>query len=695
MNRMEEIVELLNKYAYEYYVLDNPTVTDADYDRLYDELLVLEAESGEILENSPTQRVGGTPLTAFQQYRHKFRLYSLDKAQSIEELAAFFQRVKKEVSYLPEFTLEDKFDGLTLSLTYENGQLIRGATRGDGSVGEDVTAQIKTIKTIPLNIKHKGTIEIQGEGIMRFSALDKYNQSAQIPLKNARNAAAGAIRNLDPKETAKRNLDFFAYNVGYYDGISFSTQVEVREFLKKNKFLTVGEFSLIKDIKGAEERLSIIKDSRSELDFLIDGAVFKVNDISLRDKLSYTQKFPKWAIAYKFKPEESITKLLDVIWQVSRTGKIHPLAILDPVELGGATIQRATLNNMDDIMRKGVKIGSKVLIRRSNDVIPEILGVYSHDEDSKDILPPTMCPACGSEVIKEGSFYFCSNIDNCVPAIVDSIRHFSSKEGMDIEGLSEKTAEQLYNELGINTVDKIYDIKYEDLLGLEGFKEKKAQNLVNAINKSKNTKLSSFIYALGISTIGSKASLELANKFGSLERLMLATVDEIMQIDDFGEIMASNVSKFFNDEAKKTIIQNLINKGIKFIVEERKEGVLTGKTIVFTGSLSTIKRSEATKIALSLGAEVSSSVSKKVNLVVYGEDAGSKLASAEKLGIEMLNEYEFLKLIESDTIENNGEADVEIVEKTEDFKQELGDKKKVLNNKSNADNDILSFFKLT
>lgn len=652
MKKVQELVSILNKYVYEYYVLDMPSISDSEFDRLYDELVELEKSTGVILPDSPTQRVGDEPLKRFTQHTHRQRLYSLDKAQSIKELAAFFNRVKNEVGFLPDFTLEHKFDGLTLSLTYDKGYLVSAATRGNGQVGEEVTTQIKTIKTIPLSIAFKGLIEIQGEGIMKFSALDSYNATHDIPLKNARNAAAGAIRNLDPKETAKRNLDFFAYNVSYIEEKVFKTQEDVRNFLFNEGFLVGDEFSVVDDLEKSEEVLLNIDQNKDSLDFLIDGAVFKVNDISLREKLGYTQKFPKWAIAYKFKAEEVVTLLKDVIWQVSRTGKINPLAILEPVELAGATIRRATLNNIEDIEKKGIKIGSEVLLRRSNDVIPEILGVHSHKNDSMEIHPPIVCPSCGTAVRREGPFYFCDNTSKCAPIIIDRIVHFASKEGMDIEGLSEKTAEQLFNDLKIDRVDKIYSLSKKQLLTLDGFKSRKAENLLNAISKSKNTTLSRLIYALGIPTIGVKASRELEKEFKNLNNLFEVTEEQIKMIPDFGDIMASSVITFFADEKNKEIIQELMNYGISILETKTASSALKDRVFVFTGSLGRLSREEASKLVKNFGGEVSSTVSKKVNTVVYGENAGSKLKRAHELGVRTIDEASFLKMIEEISSDN-------------------------------------------
>ena len=648
MDRMLELVELLNKYAYEYYVLDEPTVSDAEYDKLYDELVALEKELFFVLPDSPTLRVGGETLKSFPSYTHKERLYSLDKAKSIDEAEAFFNRLVKEVGYLPELTLEHKFDGLTLSLTYENGELIRGATRGDGETGEEVTEQIKTIRTIPLKIKFKGLIEIQGEGIMRFSAFDEYNKTAETPLKNPRNAAAGAIRNLNPKETAKRKLDFFAYNIGYHEGITFNSQKEMHDFIIDNGFLVGEQFELINSLDELQTALERIEEGRDKLDFLIDGAVIKVNKTALRMDLGYTQKFPRWALAYKFKAVETTTLLKDVVWQVSRTSKLNPLAILEPVDLMGVTVQRATLNNYSDIQRKGIKIGSRVLLRRSNDVIPEIMGVYEHTENSIDVPAPTVCPACGAPVKLDGVFYYCTNTESCAPRIISQLDHFASKPCMNIEGFSEKTAEQLYNDLKVTSPDRLYTLTYDELKTLEGFKDKKINNLLDSIEKSKNTTLQRFLFALGIPQIGKKAAMQLADRFVTLDAVMNATPFDLMLLDDFGAIMADNVYNFFADEANRNLISALLANGVTIIEEEvATEGVFVGYNVVFTGSLTKYKRSAAQAIVVQNGGKTSDSVSKSVNLVVAGEDAGSKLEKAKKLNIKIITEDEFAAMLEN------------------------------------------------
>lgn len=648
MDRMRELVELLNKYAYEYYVLDAPTVSDAEYDKLYDELKALEEELLFVLPDSPTKRVGAAPLKEFKPYTHKERLYSLDKAQSVEELKAFFARVEKAAGFFPDFTVEHKFDGLTLSLTYENGKLVRGATRGDGVTGEEVTEQIKTIRTVPLTIPFKGTVEVQGEGIMRFSAFDEYNLTASVPLKNPRNAAAGAIRNLDPAETAKRKLDFFAYNIGYHEGIRFDTQRAMREFIIENGFLYGKRFDVVNSEEAAEKAIRAIEEERDSLDYLIDGAVVKVDSVSLREELGYTEKFPRWALAYKYKANETTTLLKNVLWQVSRTSKINPLAVLEPVELGGATIQRATLNNYDDILKKGVKIGSRVLIRRSNDVIPEIMGVYEAHGDDKDILPPEVCPACGYPVRRDGAFYYCTNKTGCAPQIVSMLDHFADKQCMDIDGFSEKTAEQLYNELGVKTPDALYDLTEADLQGLDGFKEKKIANLLESVARSRHTTLDRFIFALGIPNVGKKTAKQLADHFRTLDALRRGTREEIATLDDFGLITADSIVSFFEDADNSATVDRLLSKGIVISEPEAAaEGPFSGKTVVLTGSLSRFKRSEAQKLIVRLGGAVADSVSSRVNLVVVGSDAGSKLQKAVKLGIEIMDEEKFSEIVDN------------------------------------------------
>ena len=642
-SRMKELVDLLNKYASLYYEQDAPVVSDAEYDALYDELRRLEESEGYSLKNSPTHRVGGAPQKKFEQSKHLLRLYSLDKCQSIDEFYEWCARTEKVVSPLPTLTAEYKFDGLTLNLLYDNGKLVQATTRGDGVTGEIVTAQVRTISKLPREIEYKGKIEIQGEGILRLSNFNKYNLTAAEPLKNARNGVAGAIRNLNPAVTAERNISFFAYNVGYSDK-TFETQKDIRDFLIEQGFETEGDFALVSTREEIEEYINRAEEMRSGLDYLIDGLVFKVNNLSYRDELGYTEKFPKWAIAYKFKADEMTTTLNDVVWQVSRSAKLNPLAVLEPVDIGGVTVKKATLNNYGDILRKNVKIGDRVFIRRSNDVIPEIMGVAETYDHSRQVEKPTVCPACGAPVKEVGAFLYCTG-EHCAPQVISALDHFASKDAMDIEGFSEKTAEQFYNEIGLRTLVDLMNLKPEDMFGLEGFGDKKISNLIGSIEKSKKTTADRFLYALGVDGIGKKTAKDLIKRFRTLKNLAEATEDELASVDGIGGILAKNIVDYFSDENNQKLVADLLESGI--ILEEKEEidGALKGLKFVLTGSLPTLKRGEATLLIEQNGGEVASSVSKTVDIVLAGEDAGSKLQKAEKLSIKIISEEEFLSMI--------------------------------------------------
>lgn len=643
MNRMQELIEKLNNYAYHYYVLDDPIVSDIEYDRLYDELVRIEAETGDVLTNSPTRRVGGEPLKKFSNHTHLNRLYSLDKAQSIEELFEWESRIKKILDKDFVYCVEYKFDGLTINLTYENGQFIRATTRGNGVVGEDVTKQVLTIKSFPLTIDEKSVMEIQGEGIMRLSVLEEYNKSADEPLKNARNAVSGAIRNLDPKVTERRKLDIMFYNINYSE-FEINSQEQCIKFLDDNHFKTSPYFKTCNNLSQVIECIKEIEKNRNSLDYLIDGAVIKVNSFDDRENLGYTDKFPRYAIAFKFKADEISTILNDVIWQVGRTGKVTPLAHLEPVELNGVTIKKATLNNMGDIEKKKVRLNSRVLIRRSNDVIPEILGVMEDYDNSVEIVPPQNCPCCGSELKQIGANLFCLNYRDCTEQIVNRIEHFCSKHAMDIEGISEKTVLQLHSQLGISEPYELYNLKIDDLIVLDGFKQKKAENIINSIEKSRKVSFASFIFSLGISGIGVKNAKELSKKFENFEQLMNANFDELVAIEDIGEIIASGIVEYFTDE------HNLksINELLKFITIDypvQIKGIFSDEVVVLTGSLEKYSRSEARKLIEASGGVVSDSVSKSTTMVLAGEKAGSKLDKAEKLQIRIINEEEFEKML--------------------------------------------------
>ncbi len=648
MDRIRELVDLLNKYAYDYYVLDNPVVSDGEYDRLYDELKALESESGEVYFDSPTQRVGDKPLGKFEQVSHRGRLFSLDKCQSKQELIAWLERISAD-GVLPACSVEYKFDGLTVNLTYEDGKLIQAATRGNGAVGEVVTEQVKTIRSVPLSIPYKGIIEVQGEGIMTLSALEKYNAREDVvPLKNARNGVAGAIRNLDPKVTAERNLDLICYNVNYIEDKDFSSGSEMLDFLHRNRFKMSNYCRYCNTADEVISAIDEIEAQRDSLDFLIDGAVIKIDSTRIRDDLGYTQKFPRWAIAYKFAAQEATTTVKDVIWQVSRTGKLNPLAVLEPVDLAGVTVGRATLSNISEIRRKDIKIGSRVFIRRSNDVIPEITGVAEHTSDSIDIQPPAYCPACGAPVTMDGVFIKCSNVRACSNAIVSALSHFCGRDAMDIEGLSDKTLELLYGLGKVKSFADIYRLREGDFEEVEGFKDKKISNLLSAIDKSKKVSLDRFLYAIGIPNIGRKAASQLADAFYTLDGVIAAKSDAIASLDDFGAVTAQCVLDYFADSKHVSDINDLLAQGICFEEKQVRTGVFSGERVVLTGSLTSLKRSKAKSAIEDNGGSVSDSVSKSVTLVIAGEDAGSKLDKAKKLGIRVIDESEFLRMLGMD-----------------------------------------------
>lgn len=643
MDRMRELVDKLNKWAHEYYVLDNPSVPDSEYDKYYDELKRLEEESGAVLPDSPTRRVGGEPLKAFSRHEHIARLYSLDKAVSSEELDAFFMRIKKVVPN-PEYTVEYKFDGLTMCITYENGAFVRATTRGNGTVGEDVTAQCLTIKSFPLTISYKGTVEVKGEAVIRLSVLDEYNKTAAEPLKNARNAAAGAIRNLDPSVTAKRRPDIYFYDINYIEDNAPETQVECFEWLKKEGFKVYPFWRLCKTEDEVKAAIDEIEVERRNIDVLTDGAVIKLNDVAVRGVLGSTDKFPRWAIAYKFEAEECETVVRDVRWQVGRTGKLTPLAELDPVDLAGVTVRRATLNNYGDILRKDVKKGSRVLIRRSNEVIPEILGTVEHAEGSIDIQKPTVCPFCGTTLTENGANIFCPN-RLCRPRVVAKLAHFASKDAMDIEGFSEKTAEQLHDEFGLANASQLYGLTKEKLLSLDGFKNKKAENLLSAIEKSKAVTLDKFIYALGIEGVGKVAAADLAKAFGDMQTLRAATKESLLALDNIGDVTADTIVNWFADGENIAELERLLGVISPQAKKAAAGGVFSGQFVVLTGTLPTYKRSRAQELIEESGGVCQSSVTSKTTLVLAGEEAGSKLEKAKKLGVKIIDEAEFKAML--------------------------------------------------
>lgn len=655
--RISELIDIVNDLNYHYYTLDEPKVSDKEYDLLYDELVDLEEETGLIYTYSPTQRVGGHILDKFEKHNHLARLWSLDKSQSYEELMTWDNRVRRLIEdynlnhqdRLPDpiYVLEYKFDGLTINLTYRDGELVQGATRGNGIIGEAILEQLRTIKSIPLKIGHKGTIEVQGEGLMPLSVLMEYNKRAEEPLKNARNAAAGALRNLDTRVTAERNLAAYFYNIGYSEDKTFNSHHEVLEFLRENRlpvFPYAKSFSSMMDLIKEIERL---KEERKNLDVLTDGLVIKIEDARTREILGYTNRFPRWAMAYKFEAEETSTRLIGVQWNVGRTSKVTPSAILEAVEIGGVTVRRATLNNYDDIVRKGVRLNSRVLIRRSNDVIPEILGTLDTDEETYEIEMPSHCPACHSELYQDGVHIFCPNSLSCKPQLVARLVHFASRDAMNIEGFSEKTAEKLLEELNLRDLPEIYEIKFEDLIKLEGFKDKKSNNLLQAIERSKEVSLGSFIYALGINNVGIKTATDLADHFKSLDRLKETTFEELIEVGDIGPIIAESILEFLHDEEILKAIDKLLMEGVRPVYEdvEIMESIFTDKTVVITGTIEGISRKDIKTMIETLGGKVTGSVSRNTDFVIVGENPGSKYTRAVELGVEIIEEERLGQLI--------------------------------------------------
>lgn len=646
INEMRELVDKLNKYAYEYYVQDNPTVSDKEYDKLYDRLLELEKATGEVLFDSPTKRVGGEPISAFNKHVHLEKLYSLDKTTTTDGLIAFDNKIKKS-SVNPKYTVEYKFDGLTICITYKGGKFLCASTRGNGVEGEDVTAQVLTIKSFPLTIDYKGTVEVQGEAIMRLSVLEEYNKTALEPLKNARNAVAGAIRNLDPKVTAKRKLDIMFYNVNFMSEKTLNSQSECVEFLKKNGFKVHPYFKICADIDEVMSAINEIEIARKSLDILTDGAVVKVNEFATREELGFTDKFPRWAIAFKFEAEEVTTILKGVKWQVGRTGKLTPLGLLEPTELAGATVRKATLNNFGDVQRKGVKIGARVLVRRSNEVIPEILGTTEIFEHCKEVEKPTVCPYCKTELAEVGANLFCTN-KRCRPRVVAKLANFASKGGMNIDGFSEKTAELLFDKFGVENFSDLYTLDKTAVRSLDGYKDAKTENLFDAIEKSKQVNFSNFIFALGIDNVGKKTARDFSKRFADINELMSADKETLLTIEDVGEIIADCVVAYFNRAENVDEINRLIDCGINILYDKKTaDGVFSGEKVVLTGTLTDFKRDQAAAIIESLGGEVQSSVSKKTTIVLAGESAGSKLDKARALGIKIIDEETFKVLIKT------------------------------------------------
>lgn len=659
LQRMRELIDKLNEASRRYYDQNESDISDDVWDAMYAELRGLEEKTGERMADSPTRRVGGAVMEGFEQHRHIARLWSMDKAQSEEEILAWAQRCEKQTNDaggLPKnsYCVEYKLDGLTVNLTYDGGKLVQAATRGNGEIGEAILPQAMTIRTIPLTIPFTGRMEVQGEGIMRLSELKKYNETAAEPLKNARNAAAGALRNLDPQVTASRHLDAFFYQIGYIEGRSFETQQDMLAFMKENG-LNISPFVCpVQTIEEALEAVHEIEQKRETLDFLIDGATIKITDMRTREVLGTTDKFPRWSIAFKFPAQETVTKLLKITWEVGRTGKLTPLAHLSPVDICGVTVKRATLNNYDDICRKRVRIGSEVWVRRSNDVIPEIMGVVWDGEGEApetDIQPPTVCPACGGELVKlreDGVHLFCLNRTSCRPQAIARMAHFASRQGMDIETFSTRTAGLFYDELGVRSAADLYHLDREKLVALKGFGEKKAEKLFAELEKSKDCELDAFLFAIGIPNIGKKTAYDLMAHFGTLEALMGASEQELEDVEDVGGIVAASITEYFADEENRRFVNRLLEAGIRPQMHAQQDAgtLFEGMTFVLTGTLPTLSRAQAQEMIRKNGGKATGSVSKKTSIVLAGESAGSKLDKARELGVRIIDEAQFLQMIE-------------------------------------------------
>lgn len=673
-NRYKTLKDELNRYNHHYYTLDEPIISDKEYDSLYDELLAIEEKYPNLVDpDSPSKRVGGDILSKFEKKEHTTPLYSLDKAQDFQRVKKFIDDIYKALAGSPSFSLEQKLDGLAFVIRYEKGFLTEARTRGlGGKIGEVITEQVKTISSIPLSIPFKHTIEVQGEVFMPIDRFKQYNQalleqfkeavsasdvtsdpkkmeSLRIkykPLKTARNGAAGAVRNLDPKVTASRPIDAFLYNVPYIEEHSFETQQELMTFLHEQGFKTNPYFYICETYDDIIDKLSKMKSIRPTLNFDIDGMVIKLNNVPSRDKIGYTSKFPKWAIAYKFEAVEETTCVTKVINQVGRTGKITPVAHLEPVQLDGVTVSKATLNNYDDIKRKGVKIGAHVFIRRSNDVIPEIMGIVE-GESGDPIQQPTHCPECNERLVRDGVHLYCRNTASCPAQSIGRLIHFASREAMNIDTFSEKTAQQLFTARLVRKPLDLYSLKKEELLGLERFGEKKASNLLKAINESKTRPLSSFLYALAIRHVGKTTVERLLSTYDSIEEIQKATVSELITIDDIGEKVAESLYSFFQDNRNITEINRFKSLGVKLTPPKRtpSKGKLKGLTFVITGKLPEPRSFYQTLIKEN-GGTVSSSVSKKTDYLIAGDDAGSKLKKAQSLHVSILNSSSFQTLLQ-------------------------------------------------
>jgi len=669
--RYDELVQRLNQYGHEYYTLDNPSITDEEYDMLYDELLDLESSRQIIISSiSPTHRVGGTLLKGFQKKDHTTALYSLKKAQSFEEVTKFLLDIYKVASTEHvKFVLEQKIDGLAIILRYEKGEFIEARTRGNGKIGEIITAQIKTIKSIPLSIPYQKTIEVQGEVFFPLDKFKLFNETQEemvekiilrLPkkptkeeieeirekyiLKNPRNGASGALRNLDPQVTATRPLDAFLYNIPFMEESTLQTQSEMMAFLKEQGFKVNPYFEAFYSIEEVTKLLENMKDIRFTLNWDIDGMVIKVDDLHLRDELGHTQKHPRSAIAYKFDAVEKETTLLEIINDIGRTGKLTPVAVFKPISFDGVTVSRATLNNYDDIKRKGIHCNSHIIVRRSNDVIPEITRAIEHTGEG-EIYPPTHCPSCHTPLRKELVHLYCPNTKGCPAQNINKFIHFASRNAMNIEGLSTKTIEQLFEAKLISSLTDLYSLQLRELLNLERFGQRKAEKLLEAIEQSKTRPLSAFLYGLGIRHVGLDKVEKVLAHISSLNDLMQTSIDTLLEIDNMGEKTSYSLYYYFKDPENQLLIQRFQELGLSLShkVVEPTDSAFESLTFVITGKLSK-PRKEIAEYIKGKGGKVSSSISKSTNFLVAGDEAGSKLTKAEQLDVSILSENELYEM---------------------------------------------------
>lgn len=650
--RVNELKDILRYHNEKYYNEDSPEISDFEYDALQRELRSLEAQFPLLLTpDSPTQRVGGAAQRLFSPVKHAVKMESLLDAFSYDELRAFDNRIREE---FPEvvYSVEPKIDGLSVSLEYENGKFVRGSTRGDGETGEDVTANLLTIGSIPCVIPFEGLIEVRGEVYMPREAflqlVERQELLGEAPPKNPRNAAAGSLRQKNASVTAERKLDIFVFNIQRIEGKVLSSHIESLDFLKTLGFHTLESYKRCADIDSVMREIEHIGESRGKLSYDIDGAVIKVDRFALRDELGSTAKYPKWAIAYKYPPEEKPTKLLDIEINVGRTGALTPTAVFEPIMLAGTTVSRAVLHNEDFIKEKGICIGDTIVVRKAGEIIPEVVSVKDHNENSISFKMPAFCPSCGGPVFREEgeAVIRCTNAE-CPAQILRHMIHFTSRDAMDIEGLGPAVLEQLYNAGLIRETTDLYSLRTEDLSALEGKGEKSADNLIAALQRSKENPLSRLLFAFGIRHIGQKAAKLAADRFKTMDAILDADATDFESIDGYGHIMAESIHEFFSLESTKTMVQKFRDAGLNMVEpDNRIDHRFEGMTFVLTGTLPTYTRSEAGAIIENYGGKVSSSVSKKTTYVLAGEEAGSKLDKANALGIQIINEDEFKKMIE-------------------------------------------------